>query len=252
MRRLKITLEYDGTNFDGFQKQSGTKQRTVQGVLEESLFRLTGEKVAIIGAGRTDSGVHAYGQVVHFETGSPIPVERFCEALKGQLPPDIAAVDATVVDASFHARYSAVAKKYCYLVLNSRKPMALWRNYCYRYPYPLNISAVKECAEVLIGEHDFRAFSASGSSEKSTVRRLFSVDTEQQGGLIRFTVVGNGFLYKMMRLIVGTLLEVGSGKLSLEQVRQLLKTGERGKGGATAPPQGLYLLKVFYDTCDLP
>lgn len=110
MRRLKITLEYDGTNFAGFQKQSGTKQRTVQGVLEESLFRLTGEKVAIIGAGRTDSGVHAYGQVVHFETGSPIPVERFCEALKGQLPPDIAAVDATVVDASFHARYSAVAK----------------------------------------------------------------------------------------------------------------------------------------------
>ncbi|MDD2554947.1 MAG: tRNA pseudouridine(38-40) synthase TruA [Syntrophaceticus sp.] len=252
MRRLKVTLEYDGTEFAGFQKQTGTKQRTVQGVLEESLFRLTGEKIAAIGAGRTDSGVHAYGQVVHFETGSTIPVERFCEALTGQLPPDIAAVDATVVDPSFHARYSAVAKKYCYLVFNSRKPIALWRNYCYRYPFPLNISAAKECAEVFIGEHDFRAFSASGSSERSTVRHLYSVDTEQQGDLVKLTVVGSGFLYKMMRLIVGTLLEVGSGKLSIEQVRQILNTGERGKGGATAPPQGLYLVKVFYNSWDLP
>jgi tRNA pseudouridine38-40 synthase len=151
MRRLKVTLEYDGTHFAGFQKQSGTDLRTVQGVLEESLVRLTGKETPITGAGRTDSGVHALGQVVHFETGSSIPVERFCRALNGKLPPDIKALDAVEVDASFHARRSASGKKYRYLVFNSRKPLALWRNYCYRFPFPLEMARVKECAAVLTG-----------------------------------------------------------------------------------------------------
>jgi tRNA pseudouridine38-40 synthase len=200
MRRLKVTLEYDGTHFAGFQKQSGTDLRTVQGVLEESLVRLTGKETPITGAGRTDSGVHALGQVVHFETGSSIPVERFCRALNGKLPPDIKALDAVEVDASFHARRSASGKKYRYLVFNSRKPLALWRNYCYRFPFPLEMARVKECAAVLTGEHDYRAFSAAGSSVKSTVRHLYSVDAEQQGDWVRFSVIGNGFLYKMMRI----------------------------------------------------
>lgn len=246
MRRLKVTLEYDGTHFAGFQKQSGTDLRTVQGVLEESLVRLTGKETPITGAGRTDSGVHALGQVVHFETGSSIPVERFCRALNGKLPPDIKALDAVEVDASFHARRSASGKKYRYLVFNSRKPLALWRNYCYRFPFPLEMARVKECAAVLTGEHDFRAFSAAGSSVKSTVRHLYSVDAEQQGDWVRFSVIGNGFLYKMMRLIVGTLLETGCGKLSPGQVKQILEKGERGRGGLTAPPQGLYLVQVYY------
>jgi tRNA pseudouridine38-40 synthase len=220
MRRLKVTLEYDGTHFAGFQKQSGTDLRTVQGVLEESLVRLTGKETPITGAGRTDSGVHALGQVVHFETGSSIPVERFCRALNGKLPPDIKALDAVEVDASFHARRSASGKKYRYLVFNSRKPLALWRNYCYRFPFPLEMARVKECAAVLTGEHDYRAFSAAGSSVKSTVRHLYSVDAEQQGDWVRFSVIGNGFLYKMMRLIVGTLLETGCEKLSPGQVKQ--------------------------------
>jgi tRNA pseudouridine38-40 synthase len=246
MRRLKVTLEYDGTHFAGFQKQSGTDLRTVQGVLEESLVRLTGKETPITGAGRTDSGVHALGQVVHFETGSSIPVERFCRALNGKLPPDIKALDAVEVDASFHARRSASGKKYRYLVFNSRKPLALWRNYCYRFPFPLEMARVKECAAVLTGEHDFRAFSAAGSSVKSTVRHLYSVDAEQQGDWVRFSVIGNGFLYKMMRLIVGTLLETGCEKLSPGQVKQILEKGERGRGGFTAPPQGLYLVQVYY------
>ncbi|MDD4262352.1 MAG: tRNA pseudouridine(38-40) synthase TruA [Syntrophaceticus schinkii] len=246
MRRLKVTLEYDGTHFAGFQKQSGTDLRTVQGVLEESLVRLTGKETPITGAGRTDSGVHALGQVVHFETGSSIPVERFCRALNGKLPPDIKALDAVEVDASFHARRSASGKKYRYLVFNSRKPLALWRNYCYRFPFPLEMARVKECAAVLTGEHDYRAFSAAGSSVKSTVRHLYSVDAEQQGDWVRFSVIGNGFLYKMMRLIVGTLLETGCEKLSPGQVKQILEKGERGRGGFTAPPQGLYLVQVYY------
>ncbi|HHV34886.1 MAG TPA: tRNA pseudouridine(38-40) synthase TruA [Syntrophomonadaceae bacterium] len=246
MRRLKVTLEYDGTHFAGFQKQAGTNLRTVQGVLGEALVKLTGEETVIIGAGRTDSGVHALGQVVHFETGSSIPVERFCKALSGKLPSDIAAIDAAEVDTSFHARRSALGKKYCYLVFNSRKPLALWRNHCYRFPFPLDMAAVKECAAILTGKHDFRAFSAAGSSVKSTVRHLFSLDAEQQGEWIRFTVIGDGFLYKMMRLIVGTLLKVGCGKLTTDQVKQILERGERGQGGFTAPPQGLYLVQVIY------
>lgn len=252
MRRLKVTLEYDGTHFAGFQKQSGTNQRTVQGVLEDALARLTGEETPVTGAGRTDSGVHALGQVVHFETSSPIPVERFSKALNGHLPPDIAALGADLVDASFHARYSALGKKYCYLVFNSRKPLALWRNHCYRFPVPLDLVAIKESAKILTGEHDFRAFSATGSSVKSTVRHLFILDAEQRGEWIKFTAIGNGFLYKMMRLIVGTLLEVGSGKLSPAQVKQILDKGERGQGGSAVPPQGLYLVQVFYHEGDFP
>jgi tRNA pseudouridine38-40 synthase len=246
MRRLKVTLEYDGANFAGFQKQSGAGIRTVQGILEETLARLTGEETPVIGAGRTDSGVHALGQVVHFETGSSIPAERFCRALNGKLPPDIAALDAEPVDASFHARYSALGKKYRYLVFNSRKPLVLWRNHCCRFPESLEMAAVKETAAILAGEHDFRAFSAAGSGVKSTVRRLFSLDAEQQEEWISITAVANGFLYKMMRLLVGTLLAAGSGKLSPDQVKQILERGERGRGGATAPPQGLYLVQVFY------
>lgn len=183
---------------------------------------------------------------MHFETGSSIPVERFCRALNGKLPPDIKALDAVEVDASFHARRSASGKKYRYLVFNSRKPLALWRNYCYRFPFPLEMARVKECAAVLTGEHDYRAFSAAGSSVKSTVRHLYSVDAEQQGDWVRFSVIGNGFLYKMMRLIVGTLLETGCEKLSPGQVKQILEKGERGRGGFTAPPQGLYLVQVYY------
>ena len=245
MRRLKLILEYDGTHFAGFQKQSG-KVRTVQGVLEEALFQLTGEKINVVGAGRTDSGVHALGQVVHFETSSTIPVDRFPAALNGHLPSDLAVLEAAAVNASFHARYDALKKKYCYLVFNSRKPVAIWRRHCYHFPVPLDLSAMKECAQVFVGEHDFTAFSAVGSSVKSTVRHVFSMNIEKKGEWIRFISIANGFLYKMVRLMVGTLLEVGRGKLSPAQVKHILEEGKRGHGGPTVPPQGLYLVKVYY------
>lgn len=247
MVRVKATLEYDGTNFAGFQKQTGTGLRTVQGVLEEALFRLTGEEIVINGSGRTDSGVHALGQVVHFDTETPIPVERIPAALRRQLPPDLVALDAAMADASFHARYSALGKKYCYLVLNSRMSTALWRNRCYQCPYSLDLGAMRRAAEDLTGEHDFRGFSATGSSVKNTVRRIFSFAiTASQGDWIWFTVTADGFLYKMVRLMVGTLLEVGRGRMPSQQVREILDSGERGKGGPALPPQGLYLMKVYY------
>ena len=246
MRRLKVTLEYDGTNFAGFQKQTGTGIRTVQGVLEESLKRLTGEDILTIGAGRTDSGVHALGQVVHLDTCSPIPLDRFPAALSGQLPPDVVALDAALVDASFHARYKAIAKRYSYLVFNSGMHQALWRNYCYRFPSSLDMVTMQKGAAVLTGEHDFMAFSAAGSSVKSTVRRIFSFNVEHQGDWVKITVTAGGFLYKMVRLMVGTLLDVGRGKLSPDQVKEILEAGERGQGGSTVPPQGLYLARVYY------
>ncbi|HHY39827.1 MAG TPA: tRNA pseudouridine(38-40) synthase TruA [Syntrophaceticus sp.] len=245
MRRFKLILEYDGTHFAGFQKQPG-RVRTVQGVLEEALFKLTGEKITVVGAGRTDSGVHALGQVVHFETSSTIPVERFPAALNGHLPSDMAVLEAAAVNASFHARYDALKKKYCYLVFNSRKPVAIWRHHCYHFPAPLDLSAMKECAQVFIGEHDFTAFSAVGSSVKSTVRHVFSMDIEKKGEWFRFLSTADGFLYKMMRLMVGTLLEVGRGKLSPAQVKRILEEGKRGRGGPAVPPQGLYLVRVYY------
>jgi tRNA pseudouridine38-40 synthase len=192
MFRVKATLEYDGTDFAGFQKQTGTGLRTVQGVLEEALSGLTGEEIVTIGSGRTDSGVHALGQVVHFDTETSIPVERLPAAVQGLLPPDIAVLDAVVADPSFHARYSALGKKYCYLVLNRRRSTALWRSRCYQYPYSLDLGAMRRAAENLIGEHDFRGFSAAGSSVKDTVRRVFSFDiTAGQG-------IGSGLRLQLM------------------------------------------------------
>lgn len=246
MLRVKATLEYDGTNFAGFQKQTGTGLRTVQGVLEEALARLTGEGIVTVGAGRTDRGVHALAQVVHFETSSHIPVEHLPAALNSLLPSDLAVLDAAVADASFHARYSALGKKYSYLLLNSRRPTAIWRNRCYQYPYPLDLAAIRLAAEFFHGEHDFRGFSATGSSVKSTVRRVFSFDIVKQGDWICFRVAADGFLYKMVRLMVGTLLEVGRGKILPQLVGEILDTGERGKGGPALPPQGLYLERVYY------
>ncbi|AFV12729.1 tRNA pseudouridine synthase A [Thermacetogenium phaeum DSM 12270] len=246
MRRVRLCLEYDGTNFAGFQKQTGTGLRTVQGVLEEALARLTGEGIKIVGAGRTDKGVHALGQVVHFDTCSSIPVERFPAALNGLLPPDLVVLSAALADTSFHARYGAVGKRYSYLILNSRRPTALWRSRCYQYPYSLDLTAMRLAVQFFHGEHDFQGFSATGSSAQSTVRRIFSFDIDEQGDWICFSVTADGFLYKMVRLMVGTLLEVGRGKMRPQQVKEILDRGERGEGGPALPPQGLYLVKVYY------
>ncbi|HAA90101.1 MAG TPA: tRNA pseudouridine(38-40) synthase TruA [Peptococcaceae bacterium] len=246
MRFLKLVLEYDGSGFHGFQKQTGTGLRTVQEVLENALKNLTGEEIQVHGAGRTDAGVHALGQVVHFATSASIPASRFPAALNGCLPPDLVVLRAEEVDPSFHARYSALAKKYCYVVWNQEKPSALLRNYCFHYPVPLDAGLMSKGAAFFEGVHDFRSFSASGSSAKTTTRHLFSFKVQRKRGFVVFTVTADGFLYKMVRLMVGTLLEVGRGKLLPEAVREILETRRRGLGGPAAPPQGLYLVRVYY------
>ncbi len=246
MRYLKLTLEYDGTNFCGFQKQTGTGLRTVQGVLEAALQKLTGEPVRTFGAGRTDAGVHALGQVVHFATQAKIPVDRFPAALNGVLPSDLVVKKGEEVDSSFHARYSAFAKKYCYLILNSKHPSALWHKRCCYFPYPLNVDLMRDAARCLEGYHDFQAFSAAGSNVKNTTRHLFSFRVVRQRDWIGFVVTAEGFLYKMVRLMGGTLLEVGREKFPPQRVQEILASGRRGQGGPALPPQGLYLVRIYY------
>ncbi len=251
MRYIRLTLEYDGTNFSGWQKQTGTGLRTVQGVLEKALEKLTGERIATCGAGRTDAGVHALGQVVSFGTEASIPVARFPAALNGVLPPDVVVKESEEVDASFHARYSAIAKQYRYLIWNGRLPSALWRNYSYHVPQPLDEKAMQDGACYFEGSHDFVAFSATGSSVKSTVRNLLSFQVSRCGDWVIMTVTAEGFLYKMVRLMAGTLVAVGLGRCAPAKVGEILAAKEKGRGGPALPPQGLCLMRIYYPGDDM-
>jgi len=247
MRNIKLTVAYDGTEYHGFQEQRGTGLKTVQEVLEKSLARLAGRFVRVIGAGRTDAGVHARGQVVNFDAdGWHIPVERIVLALNGVLPPDVAAICAESVPADFHARFSATAKTYCYTLYNSRVPSPFHRRYSLFVPRPLNDNAMRAAAERLVGEHDFASFQAVGTPVKSTVRILYRVTVEREGPLVFLRFRGNGFLYNMVRIMVGTLLEVGLGKRPPEDISAVLAARDRTRAGPTVPPQGLCLEEVEY------
>lgn len=246
MRYLRLTLEYDGTGFSGWQKQTGCGLRTVQGVLENALETLTGERIRIFGAGRTDAGVHALGQVAHFAAVTGIPADRFPAAMNGLLPPDVVIKEGAEVNGSFHARFTACAKQYRYLILNRRYPSAIWRNYCHHVPQRLDRKAIEEAARYFVGRQDFLAFSATGSNAKTSVRNIFACQVSQADDWVMFTVTADGFLYKMMRLMAGTLLEVGLGRFPPGKVREILTSKTRGRGGSALPSRGLYLLRVYY------
>jgi tRNA pseudouridine38-40 synthase len=247
MRRLKLTVEYDGTGFSGFQRQTGTDLRTVQGVLETALKQLTGSEHVIVGAGRTDAGVHAQGQVAHFDTESGLPVVRWRAALNGLLSPDLSVQGAEEVDDSFHARYSAKSKEYCYLILNRPQRSAIWHHRSYYLPQRLDLQRMAQGAGCFTGTHDFRAFSAAGSSAKSTVRQVFTSSVFDCGPWIGFRVAANGFLYRMVRLMAGTLVEVGLGRTDPSRIEELLESpDEHEKGGPTLPPRGLFLVRITY------
>ena len=237
MRRcLKLILEYDGTGFSGFQKQSGTSLRTVQGVLDAALGQLTGVEHSVVGAGRTDAGVHALGQVVHCATESGIPTERWPAALNGVLPPDLSVKGAEEVDASFHARCSAKAKEYCYLILNRPQRSAIWRQYSYHVPQRLDLDRMAQGARSFTGAHDFKAFSAMGSSAKSTGRQVFASSVCSSGDWVGFRVVANGFLYKMVRLMTGMLVEIGlAGPIPVRSERCWHRGGEALAGPRCHP-----------------
>jgi len=248
LRNIKLTIAYDGTNYHGFQEQRGTGLLTVQEVLEKCLYRLAGREIRVTGAGRTDAGVHARGQVVNFNAcGWNIPTERIVLALNGMLPADIAALKAEDVEPQFHARFSALAKTYRYTIYNSRIPSPFWRLYSYFVPRPLDVEAMARAAKKLEGTHDFAAFQAAGSPVKNTVRTLYSVDVCREGEeLIHLIFRGNGFLYNMVRIMVGTLVEVGLGKREPDDIPDILASRDRTRAGPTAPPGGLCLERVEY------
>lgn len=247
MRNLKLTIEYDGTNYHGFQDQVDPELPTVQATLERVLSKLTQEPIKVYAAGRTDAGVHAKGQVVNFKTYWATPADRVCRAINsGGLPKDIVVKFAEEVDMEFHSRYSAREKTYKYYVYNNEISNPFWRRYSLFVPQALNIELMREGLSHLIGYHEFTSFKAYGSSVKSDWRTIYEASVNRDGPVIEFTFRGDGFLYNMVRIIVGTIIMVGRGKISPERLAEILLAKDRNLAGKTAPPQGLFLEKVDY------
>lgn len=244
MRRIHLTVEYDGTNYAGWQRQENAP--TVQETLETALKRLTGETRCVHGASRTDAGVHALGQSAHFDTDSRIPADKFSFALNTMLPPDIRVTKSEEADGDFHARFSGKGKRYRYRIHAAPHACALERRTTAHVIYPLDAEKMRAEAQTLIGTHDFAAFAASGSVVKDTVRTIWRADVEQRGSEIELIVEGSGFLYNMVRIIAGTLIGVGSGKLAPGAFERAIQSGSRLDLGVTAPAHGLTLMKVFY------
>lgn len=244
MRNIKLVLEYDGTHFLGFQKQA--RGRTVQRELEKALFKILRERVSIIPAGRTDSGVHARGQVVNFCARKAIPLYNLQRALNTYLPEDVAVREIREASPDFHARFQARRKIYIYRVLRGPVNFPLSRLHAYHYTHPLDVPVMKKAAELLVGKRDFRSFQAHADGEKNSVRTLYRLAIAQKKPFILLTFEGDGFLYNMVRNIVGTLLLLGRGKITLEQFKKVVEAGDRRLAGPTAPPQGLTLEKVIY------
>ena len=244
MRRIKLTLEYDGTGYAGWQIQPNGD--TIQQRVEEALEKVLQEQIRIHGSGRTDAGVHAREQVAHFDTLSSLPLGNILAGANTHLPRDIAIIRAEEISPDFHARYSAREKIYRYRILIRETRSPICRNSAYRVSLPINVSKMRIAANILIGKHDFSAFEASGSAIRDKVRSLSRLDIQEEGEMLEYELQANGFLYKMVRNIVGTLLEVGKGKLSPEDVRVILESKDRTQAGPTAPANGLYLLRVIY------
>ncbi|MEX1000387.1 MAG: tRNA pseudouridine(38-40) synthase TruA [Thermodesulfobacteriota bacterium] len=245
MRNIKITIEYDGTNYYGWQKQP--QGPTIEQEIEKTLKNMTGEDISLSGSGRTDSGVHAFAQVANFKTNSNIKSIEFQMGLNSSLPIDITILEAKEVDQDFHAQFSAKSKTYIYKILNSPHPSALLRKRSWYVPTALDIDQMKKSAEYLIGEHDFKAFAQSGIEVKTTIRNVLNVSLEQkENNIILFSIEATGFLKRMVRLIVGTLVQVGKGRITPLDFAEILNSGEKTKFVYAAPPQGLYLKGVKY------
>lgn len=244
MRNIKLTIEYDGKDFNGWQKQP--TKLNIQGEIERAIELVTGEKVELIGSGRTDAGVHAWGQVANFKTESAIPIEKFPIALNTNLKRSIRILDAQEVEDRFHARYNCKQKTYRYVICNSENGTAIYRNLEYHISQKLNTDAMNKAAQYFVGEHDFKGFKASGTSSKSSVRTIYQASVLREGEKINIELTGNGFLYNMVRIIAGTLVEVGLGKIKPEEIRDIIASGDRQRAGRTLPPQGLYLVNVEY------
>lgn len=245
MRNIKLTIAYDGTHFHGFQVQPNL--RTVQGMLQETLEAVVKHPVSIIGSGRTDAGVHARGQVVNFHTDARIPIEKWPIVFNTRLPDDLVVQTAEEMPEGWHSRFDARGKVYRYQVDLAPYPNVFTRHFSYHYPYPIRIEPMIEAAKHLVGRHDFTSFCAANTPVEDKVRTLFAVDVTEENDLLTITCRGEGFLYNMVRIIAGTLLDVGRGKIAPEEIPDIINAKDRARAGVTAPAHGLTMWQVLYD-----
>lgn len=245
MKNFKITVEYDGASYHGWQRQKN--DRTIQEEIEKALFTMTGKKIALTASGRTDAGVHALGQVANFNCDTDLSSQAFQNGLNSLTRDDIVIISCNIVDENFHSRFDAKSKTYNYRILNRNLPVAINRQYAWFIKKKLDLDAMRLAVRHIIGAHDFKAFEGTGSPRSHTTRRVFKAEIAEQGnGLIVIEIKADGFLRFMVRNIVGTLVDVGLGKITSDDFKEILLSKDRSMAGATAPPQGLFLMKVKY------
>ena len=245
IHNIRLVIEYDGKDFNGWQKQN--EKLNIQGEIERAIEIITGEQVELIASGRTDAGVHALNQIANFKIDKDINIEKLPYALNSQLKKSVRIKTAEIVDDDFHSRYHAKRKTYRYVINNSQQGSAIYRNLEYNFPLHLDETLMQEAIEYFIGEHDFKAFKASGGSTKSSVRTIYDASVKREGERIYIELTGNGFLYNMVRIIAGTLLDVGLGKIKPEEVKEIIESKDRSRAGKTLPPNGLFLVNVDYN-----
>ena len=245
MKRVKCIIAYDGTDFQGYQSQPG--KRTVQGEIEAVLKKIhKGTDVPIYASGRTDAKVHAQGQVIHFDTNLPLDEQRWVYALNSLLPEDISVRHAQWVDSDFHARFSSKGKEYRYRVDRRKIKNPFLRNYAYHFTYPINMEEMRKAMAYITGKHDFTSFCSAKTEVIDKVRQVTLFEVEEQEEELVFRIAGNGFLYNMVRIIIGTVLEVGAGKRKADEIPKIIQAKDRRLAGKTVPGHGLYLWEVFY------
>jgi len=246
MSNIKLVLEYDGSRYNGWQRQTTTK-RTVQGRIEHVLQLMTGEKIELHGSGRTDTGVHALGQVANFHTKSKMGLPEIKDYLHKYFPEDINLLDIQEMPERFHSRLNANGKEYSYRIWNHPSKKTIFnRGYYYQIKNPLDIEKMKQAAKLFVGTKDFRSFTALKSKKKSTVRTISNIEILKKGSEITLNFSGDGFLHKMVRVIAGTIIQVGLGELSVSEVNEMFEKEKRSTAGFTAPPHALFLVKVIY------
>ena len=245
MKRVKLVVAYDGTNYHGWQVQDNGI--TIEEVLNRTISELVQEDIKVIGASRTDAGVHACGNVAVFDTESRIPGDKFSFALNQRLPDDIRIQESCEVHADFHPRYADTVKTYEYNILNRRFELPskrLYAAFCY---YPMDIERMNQAAAYLVGEHDFKSFCSAGAQVQTTIRTIYAVNVTKEDDMVHIRITGNGFLYNMVRIIAGTLMQVGTGLMEPEQVKEILEARDRSKAGPTAVAKGLTLVEIRYE-----
>jgi tRNA pseudouridine38-40 synthase len=245
MRNIKLTVEYDGTNYAGWQCQK-SKIKTVQETIEKAIQRILQDKIKIIGSGRTDAGVHAQAQIANFKTDSSIPLEKLQKALNAVLPDDIAITKVEEVGLDFHSRFSAKSKVYRYTILNRASRPALLKDRVYFLPHPLNLKLMQKEAKALLGRHNFQSFQAQDKKEKDSIRTIKNLKISRNRDFIYIDIEADGFLYNMVRNIVGALIEIGRGRFPEGSLRKILESRNRKLAGPTVPARGLSLIKVNY------